>query len=272
MIAEFVMFNARILDIDRPNIENASYNLKFRGPRLQCRDYFENRSIPLPQVDWITSRYEESTTDISLFLSTSSMEIMGDIGRFSVRDLNFATDVELNPCPRIFVGTFPGISDEDTVLENDDYSQTAEDSEREQLLIKAETTLTRLSKVTECVAATSEYDVDISFPSGRQVVTYSIGPSETISIPKSAEGIRDVPIWGANYQPLQTMQEYINMVALIDSVGLHFELDCDSYITLIFNMSGDNPSNDKATSSCPARREKGYSCNTGQCANLLSIT
>lgn len=267
------MFNSEIVDIDRPSVENASYSLKFRGPRLQCRDSFQNRSVYLPEVQWISSQYQESAMQTSLILSTSSMKFVGEIGSFTAVDFNFATEVELNPCPKIFDGSVTSLSDEDTILEKDGNSQTTEDGDKEQLLISAVTTLTRLSKVTECVAAMSEYNVDISFPAGRQVVTYSTGLSERISLPQTGDGFREIPIWVPdNYQPVQTIQEYIDMVALIDSVGMHFELNCDSYLTLIFDISDNTPLNDKAISPCSARREKDWSCTTGQFVHLLSIT
>jgi hypothetical protein len=84
--------------------------------------------------------------------------------------------------------------------------------------------------VRRCFAAVARYNVDISFINGIQNISY--WTSETQPLKVKTRQLEDM-----EFRPMNSMQEYVNLLALIDSLVTNFYLDGRALSEINFDLA-----------------------------------
>jgi hypothetical protein len=92
----------------------------------------------------------------------------------------------------------------------------------------------------QCRAAIVDYSLNASFTNGIQKITHTIG-EERRSLPTPMPRSFHVGN-GSDFGPMNSVQEYVNLVSLVDSLSNKFDLEGRHIVQFTFNMADlENP-------------------------------
>lgn len=198
-LADSVLLNSRVTDLEHPPRVDMSYMLNFQGPMLQCQEmkgihlttFQQNDFMPLTdELRNLKSR--EFKNPIQTYNLSSTSESL------SLTALTSAVDLRYAPCNQ----TFPGMNESaplDTMIRD--------------------VTLLWPTMNLECSAATARYSVNISFTRGIRSVTYSTTAMQSLPLMES----EFKPGWSQSFKPLQSTEEYFSIMAIIESFLSNFD-------------------------------------------------
>jgi hypothetical protein len=206
LIARTVLASSKILELGRPSGTNVSYTLRFQGPKFQCRDGIGTTDMLLPPVV-LHPMHADATPEhefIAVEISYPMYQVYRQPDGLTMLDSTGIPDyLSVAPCPK---ATKPSYLDKAT-------GQTF----AEGLHFSNDTTLIRAYASRTCNTVVANYDVNITFTNSIQQVSYRTTEHQPLKrMPASLEKF--------DYSPMHSIQEYVNLRALVDSLTVNFDL------------------------------------------------
>lgn len=258
-LAKSVLMNSKILDLDRPSQQNASYSINFQGPRLQCN---ETMSVTTESFDTTDTKMNLTYGDYASALNPEygfakanwTYEMSHSHGEINVQKPPLTNALASAPCPRILDKQDPDAPSFMNYIGGIDLRA-----------LPSKYTLIRSTAFTHCTVASAEYRVNVSFVNGIQQISHSI-ENERLMENKDKFNIRSPGI----PPPMRSFQEYANILALIDALGENFDVKGDVEDFLKFSKSNiANPqpfrlANGSNIQACSATNSKALIPKTGK--------
>ncbi|KAF2125621.1 hypothetical protein P153DRAFT_359973 [Dothidotthia symphoricarpi CBS 119687] len=201
-LAKSVLLSSSIVQTERPSHGNFSYSMTFQGPMLHCEQKSGTNvtMISSNRLQRQISNPGEEALDITLDQDYPVYNLSSSPGTITLEYDPNQPQLNLMPCPR---------------------AQDAADGSGSNDNHQGNFTLMRPLVVTECLAATAEYNVNITSINGVQQIRYSANDVQPLPLPlpESAfeSGSQDIG-------SLRSWREYATILALIDSLASHFHL------------------------------------------------
>jgi hypothetical protein len=217
LVARTVLASSKILELGRPSGTNVSYTLQFQGPKFQCRDGFGTTDMLLPPAylhPWHADALPEHEI-IGVRVSYPMYQVYRQPDGLTMLDSTGIPDyLSIAPCPQ---ATKPSYRDKATGREF-----------AEGLHFSNDTTLVRAYTSRTCATVVANYDVNITFTNSIQQVSYRTTEHTPLKrMPASLEKF--------DYRPMHSIQEYVNLRALVDSLTVNFDLRGQTPINLEFD-------------------------------------
>jgi hypothetical protein len=136
--------------------------------------------------------------------------------------VNVNASLMVTPCPRV-------------INESDAVERNGESSSSTRIDFANDTALLNPVVWRECRAVIVAYAVNISFTNGLQKITHTIGEEKEalpVPIPSTFHAIN-----GSDFGPMSSVQEYVNVLSIIDSLTKHFDLEARHLIEVIFDTA-----------------------------------
>ncbi|KAF2731232.1 hypothetical protein EJ04DRAFT_584008 [Polyplosphaeria fusca] len=227
---EEILGNRRQVEVERPNGENPSYTLDFMGPALECSDTNFTDLTEAFNISLSTdSPFEYGPFEDGVFedrLYTSEPSVSNGT-TFQIRYYSGQKSIEIAMLASDVRSYFPCLPyNHDHAINETGFSNFK----------PVNVTLIQPKTKRKCIAAAAEYTIKISFDNGRQNVEYATKgvtplpmhtPEACAKSPETCILYSDSR--GANFSPLRSWEEYTNVLAVLDILGLALNYESQEY-------------------------------------------
>lgn len=232
ILAKSILVNRVLPQVQHLQTSNASYTMNFLGPTMQCREFNSINITSLGEADFSS----QETQNPGAVIEEPELQ-NGQFRKILKTPFNALSlwsqngSIILESMYRFPGGRMSSFSH----CPNSHMSET----EPEFQYGKIENgTLLRPVNRTECIAAVTDYNVDIKIINGEQHIEYTTGEVRPL-IPVGTVDWPNTPL-NATFGSLKSWKEYINVLALIDSMTMNFDLTGRSIDELWFDRQAFN--------------------------------
>ncbi|KAL1792471.1 hypothetical protein ACET3X_008978 [Alternaria dauci] len=206
-VAKTVLASSRMAELGSPSGINTSYTLQFQGPVLQCQYGIDSNATLLEPEDlapWVYGTFDKQEyTKVELKYPTFRLS-QWESGLYLVDSSHILDPISISPCPQTRNESYESSIDGHTSFARFQYAN--------------DSTLLSSYAFKFCTPAVANYNVNVSFINGIQRISYSTSDEQLLLAAKGN-------LEEFDYAPMNSIQEYVNLLALVDSLTTNLDLE-----------------------------------------------